>query len=102
MGTEPPKDTLILKLGALSRESGSWGPDDYDVLCNGKRVGRIMHTRYASRELPWFWSIDSFHIGQRPQPLCQGHEASKAAAMAAFRAAWDAEDRRRPRPKPPA
>jgi hypothetical protein len=33
---------LILKRAATSRPSGTWYDDDFDVLCNGEIVGRIM------------------------------------------------------------
>ena len=35
-------DQLVLKRAAASRLSGEWSEDDYDVLCEGKVVGRIM------------------------------------------------------------
>jgi len=38
------KDYLILKRAAVSRPSGQWSDDDFDVLANGEVVGRI----YAS------------------------------------------------------
>ena len=34
--------SLILKQASASRSSGEWSEDDYDVLCEGKVVGRIM------------------------------------------------------------
>jgi len=33
---------LILKRALASRPSGEWSEDDYDVLCEGAVVGRIM------------------------------------------------------------
>ena len=35
-------DALILKRAAASGLSGEWSEDDYDVLCEGEVVGRIM------------------------------------------------------------
>jgi hypothetical protein len=35
-------DYLILRRASASRTSGEWNDDDYDVLCNGVVVGRIM------------------------------------------------------------
>src|SRR5215469_7373569 len=35
-------DQLVLKRAAASRLSGEWSEDDYDVLCEGAVVGRIM------------------------------------------------------------
>jgi hypothetical protein len=34
---------LILKRASVSRPSGEWNDDDYDVLCNGAVVGRIFN-----------------------------------------------------------
>src|SRR5262245_9040602 len=36
------KDYLILKRATVSRPSGQWHDDDYDVLADGVGVGRIM------------------------------------------------------------
>jgi hypothetical protein len=36
------KDYLTLKRASASRPSGEWSDDDYDVLCEGAVVGRIM------------------------------------------------------------
>jgi hypothetical protein len=33
--------SLILKRGKLSRSSGQWKDEDYDVLADGKVIGRI-------------------------------------------------------------
>ena len=35
-------DYLILRRALAFRPSGEWNDDDYDVLCNGVVVGRIM------------------------------------------------------------
>jgi len=39
---------LILKRTSALRPSGQWGDDDYDVLENGKVVGRIFHLDAAA------------------------------------------------------
>src|SRR6516164_2052392 len=36
------KDYLVLKRASASRLSGEWNDDDFDVLCDGIVVGRIM------------------------------------------------------------
>ena len=36
------KDYLVLKRASASRLSGEWSDDDFDVLCGGVVVGRIM------------------------------------------------------------
>jgi hypothetical protein len=42
---------LILKRAALSRSSGQWSDDDYDVLENGVVVGRICKEQGAPPDL---------------------------------------------------
>jgi hypothetical protein len=46
--------TLILKRTTLSRSSGEWD-EDYDVLAEGKVVGRILEegSRFGTPELRW-------------------------------------------------
>ena len=39
---------LILKRGKLTRSSGQWQDEDYDVLADGKVVGRIYEDASAS------------------------------------------------------
>jgi hypothetical protein len=38
---------LILKRASLSRPSGQWSDDDFDVLCDGVVVGRIFNAKAA-------------------------------------------------------
>jgi hypothetical protein len=46
---------LILKRARASRSSGEWKDEDYDVLADGKVVGRIMEegSRFGPPELRW-------------------------------------------------
>jgi hypothetical protein len=50
---------LTPKRARASRPSGQWQDEDYDVLADGKPVGRIYEDASASTppELRWFWSI---------------------------------------------
>jgi hypothetical protein len=48
-------DQLILKRASLSRPSGEWNDDDYDVLCDGAVVGRIYKRTGAGPDRDWFW-----------------------------------------------
>jgi hypothetical protein len=41
--TNTTQPSLILKRASVSRSSGQWRDDDYDVLENGVVVGRIFH-----------------------------------------------------------
>src|SRR5215831_17535785 len=44
---------LVLKRAAASRLSGEWSEDDYDVLCEGAVVGRIMEAAAAAPLPAW-------------------------------------------------
>jgi len=64
VAARPPsvdKDYLLLKRAALSRPSGEWNDDDYDVLANGDRT------------------------------QTHGYEPTREAAMAAFAKSWRLE-----------
>jgi hypothetical protein len=47
------KDYLLLKRAALSRPSGQWNDDDFDVLANREVVGRIYKAHAAPDGSPW-------------------------------------------------
>ena len=64
MAVAPTGQSLLLKRAALSRPSGEWNDDDFDVLAAGIVVGRIMKRRagwalsmpdMASRALHTTW-----------------------------------------------
>jgi hypothetical protein len=48
---------LILKRASASRSSGQWSDDDYDVLENGKVVGRIFLSPAAPQDRQWMWTL---------------------------------------------
>ena len=73
---------LILKRASASRLSGEWSDDDYDVLCEGAVVGRIMKTAAAPVGQPWLWTLAYGHHEDRTPT--HGYEATRGAAMAAF------------------
>src|SRR5215471_7046685 len=77
---EPPAQSLVMTL-ALRR----LGPDDYDVMQDDEIVGRI-YRRNNDREL-WRWMI---RLWEPPPGPSGGLADSLDAAMAAFRAKWDA------------
>jgi hypothetical protein len=80
--------TLILKRAKLSRSSGHWNDDDYDVLADGKVIGRILEegSRFGPPELLWGWYITSIVPAS---PGTHGTAATLEGAMATFRAAWE-------------
>ena len=42
---------LILKRASASRPSGEWNDDDFDVVANGKVVGRILKVNAGRNEV---------------------------------------------------
>jgi hypothetical protein len=78
---------LILKRAALSRLSGEWKDDDFDVLADGIAVGRIMKAAAAPVGAPWLWTLILSHHEDHPSPT-HGYEATRDAAMAAFAKSW--------------
>jgi hypothetical protein len=77
---------LLLKRVALSRPSGQWNDDDFDVLANGEVVGRIYKANAAPVGSPWMWTLVFWHHeGRSPT---HGYAATREAAMAAFAKSW--------------
>ena len=77
---------------AKSRPSGTWLHEDYDVFDGEQRIGRIAQSRAAwsyvvPRKRPWVWSITS-RFSQSPAE--RGSAVSREAAMAEFKARWEA------------
>jgi hypothetical protein len=78
---------LILKRAPASRSSGQWSDEDYDVLADGKVVGRIYEDASASTppELRWFWSITEIAPAT---PTTHGHAPTLDSGKAKFCDAW--------------
>ena len=73
----------LLKRAALSRPS--WNDDDFDVVANGKIVGRILKAG-VSVARPWMWTL---HIGHHEhRSPTHGYAATREAAMASFAKSW--------------
>jgi hypothetical protein len=51
------KDYLALKRASTSRPSGEWNDGDFDVVCDGVVVGRIMKGAAAPVGEPWLWTL---------------------------------------------
>jgi hypothetical protein len=83
---------LILKRASASRSSGQWSDEDYDVLADGKVIGRIYERGSAHEppELRWFWSITE--IAAAVPNVTNGHAATREEAMAKFRHGWTKAD----------
>ena len=59
--------------------------DDYDVLEDGRVVGRIFKVPVAPQSRPWMWA--SGHSGHITR-AAHGYEQIREAAMAAFAKSW--------------
>ncbi len=77
---------LILKHASASRPSGEWGENDYDVLADGKVVGRIFKAAASPEGKPWMWTVLLSHHEDRT-----GYEPTREVAMAAFAKSWRRE-----------
>jgi hypothetical protein len=87
--------SLILIRASVSRPSGQWRDDDYDVFENGVVVGRIFFLdAVAPSRRPWMWA--SGHDGQIKR-AAHGYAATREEAMAAFAESW----RGSAKPQPP-
>ena len=51
------KDYLVLKRASVSRPSGEWNDDDYDVVADGVVVGRIMKAAAVPAGLSWMRTL---------------------------------------------
>ena len=80
---------LVLVRANLSRPRGKWPDDVYDVWDGAaKVVGHILSAPQSPQDRPWFWAVTN----RAPQqPTQRGYAASREAAMAEFRAAWERE-----------
>src|SRR5499427_650629 len=80
------KDYLILKRASASRLSGEGNEDDFDVLCDGVVVGRIMKAAVVPLGMSWMWTLAfGYHEDRTPT---HGYEPTCEAAMAAFAKSW--------------
>jgi hypothetical protein len=78
---------LILKRASVSRLSGEWSNDDYDVLADG--CGRPHHEGSAEPVgSPWMWTL---MVGYEDRTPTHGYAATREAAMAAFAKSWRRE-----------
>ena len=73
---------LILKRAKVSRPSGQWRDDDYDVICQGAVVGQVSLSPGAPADKPWMWTLAYGHHEDRSPT--HGYEGTRQAAMAAF------------------
>jgi hypothetical protein len=82
-------DYLILRRALAFRPFGEWNDDDYDVVCNGVVVGRIMQAAAVPVGMSWMWTLAFGHHEDRTPT--HGYAATREAAMAAFAKSWRRE-----------
>jgi hypothetical protein len=80
------KDYLTLQRASVSRPSGQWSEDDYDVVADSMVVGRIFKSAAAPVGTPWFWTLAYSHLEDRTPT--HGYEPTRETAMAAFAKSW--------------
>ena len=74
----------------LKRAPIGWNQDDFDVLENGKIVGRIFFLDAVGPQgRPWMWA--SGHSATTVKRATHGYERTREAAMAAFKKSWRRE-----------
>jgi hypothetical protein len=81
--------SLLLKRATASRLSGEWSEDDYDVLCEGVIVGRIMKAAASPVGTQRLWTL-AYGQHEDRTPI-YGYEPTREAAMAAFAKSWRRE-----------
>src|SRR5262249_5391232 len=78
-----------LKRASLSRPSGPWSVDDFDVLADSVVVGRIFKAGAAPMGAPWMWTM----LFDYCWPT-HGYGPTREAATAAFAKSWGRSNRR--------
>jgi len=82
-------DYLILRRASAFRPFGEWNDDDYDVLCNGVVVGRIMQAAAVPVGMSWMWTLAFGH--QKDRTPTHGYAATREDATASFAKSWRRE-----------
>ena len=80
-----------LKRAKLSRRSGQWRDNDYDVICEGAVVGRVFLSPAAPQDRQWMWTLAYGY--QEDRTPTHGYEPTREAAMATFAKSWRGDDR---------
>ena len=75
----------------LRKDPAAEMSEGYLVFDSGKRVGRIFFAEAgAPKDAPWIWGMEFHHLPGRNGPQ-YGQAPTREAAMAAFKAAWNAK-----------
>jgi hypothetical protein len=62
--TQPISDPLMLRRARDGRATAGT-PDDYDVLSEGRAIGRIFRSASAPQDRPWMWTITGAVVSPR-------------------------------------
>ena len=76
-----PATRLTLRRASVSRSSGSWSDDDFDVFDGDRVVGRIFFQAHGK----WFWGVSFTLTGRKSY----GDADSIDEAKALFRAEYE-------------
>ena len=79
--------TLILKHAHKNRQGNiEWGPNDFDVCKDDRRIGRIFLSPASPPDRNWIWTITARDY---PRSIhSRGDSATREEAMAYFKAQW--------------
>jgi hypothetical protein len=80
-----PASTLILRRAKVSRSSGTWQHNDFDVFDGDRNIGRIYLADQFRDYERWFWGV-SFQL---TGPKSYGDADSLDGAKALFKAEYD-------------
>jgi hypothetical protein len=89
-GDDQPLRGRLVLCHASKRNSGTWGPDAWDVIdADGRDIGRIFYAGAGvPPDQPWMWTITEA-VGM-PRLPSHGFCASREEAMANFAEIWHA------------
>ena len=86
-------DYLILRRAPAFHPFGEWNDDNYDVLCNGVVVGRIMQAAAVPVGMSWMWTLAfGYHedarrrtaTRRRARPRWQRRHSARPAVLKAL------------------
>ena len=78
---------LVIRRASISRSSGKWSEDDFDIVSGELVIGRLMKIVHARNEAVWRWHLNAIS-GPSTEVRTSGHEPDLDAAKAAIAANW--------------
>ena len=80
-----PAPTLVLRRGNVSRKSGTWQDEDYDLFDGEQCVGRVYQVNDRPGRGKWFWGVSFQLTGRRSYGYVPSLAAAKAAIGAEYK-----------------